>query len=155
MAEIEEGAVRLAAIAARGGRILFFGNGGSAAMALHLAAELSVDTVALADPASLTAIGNDLSFDEVFAVRVRALARPGDAVVTLSTSGKSENVLQGVRAARLAGATTFALTGARPNPLAELADHTICIPSRSTARIQELHLFCGHVICEMIEAACH
>lgn len=146
-----------------GGKVLFLGCGGSAAMAQHLAAELLVrfrdnrrplPGIALADPSVLTAAANDLGWEQALARPVLALAGAADAVVALSTSGESAAVLVAARAARQVGATLVALTGAAPNGLAALAHHAVCIPSRDTARIQEMHLFLGHLWCEMIEDRC-
>ena len=145
---------------ASGGKLLVFGNGGSAADAQHFAAELlghshadrrPLPAVALTtDSSTLTAIANDYSFDELFARQVSALARPGDVVVGISTSGESENVVRGLRAADDAGATTAALTG-EGGRTASLADHVIAVPSRTTARIQEMHILIIHLICERID----
>nr|BFE99977.1 SIS domain-containing protein [Streptoalloteichus tenebrarius] len=145
-----------------GGRLLAAGNGGSAAEAQHLTAELvgrfSTDrrpfsAIALhADTSSLTAIGNDYGYDQVFARQVEAHARPRDVVVLLSTSGRSRNLLYAAHAARRAGATTWALTGPRPNPLAEVADEALCLPG-STASVQEAQLVAVHMICSAFESA--
>lgn len=144
-----------------GHKLLFFGNGGSAADAQHLATELVVryqtNRPALAaialttDTSALTAIGNDLGFDELFARQVEALCRPGDVVIGLSTSGNSENVIRGLRAAKLAGAVTVAFTGEGGGRLAGQVDHSIFIPSKTTARIQEMHMMLGHVLCVLLE----
>jgi D-sedoheptulose 7-phosphate isomerase len=146
-----------------GGKVIFFGNGGSAQDAGHLAAELmgrfafdrpGLDAVSIPDStAAMTAIANDYSYDEVFARQVLAMGRLGDVVVGLSTSGDSLNVARGLEAASLAGMTTVALTGARGGKVADLARICIRIPSDNTARIQEACLHLGHTICEMVEAA--
>ena len=144
-----------------GGKLVFFGNGGSAADAQHLAAEFvgryvneRAPLAALAlttDTSVLTAIGNDYGFDQVFARQVRALGRPGDAAVAISTTGRSLNVIRAVEAARQGGLTTIALTGADGGELATLVDIAIIIPSPTTARIQECHIAIGHVLCEYVD----
>jgi D-sedoheptulose 7-phosphate isomerase len=144
-----------------GHKLLFFGNGGSAADAQHLATELVVryknNRPALAaialttDTSALTAIGNDFGFDELFARQVEALCCAGDVVIGLSTSGNSENVIRGLRAAKAAGGVTVAFTGEGGGRLAGTVDHGIFIPSKTTARIQEMHLMLGHVLCVLLE----
>jgi D-sedoheptulose 7-phosphate isomerase len=153
----------LAVIAAlrAGGKILVFGNGGSAADAQHFAAELSGryrgDRVPLAglalttDTSALTAIANDYGYDEVFARQVRALARPGDVAIGISTSGNSESVCRALAAAGAIGAATIAFGGGSGGRMAELADHVVLVPSTTTARIQEGHALMFHVICDAIE----
>lgn len=146
-----------------GGKVIFFGNGGSAQDAGHLAAELmgrfafdrpGLAAISLPDAtAAMTAIGNDYSYDEVFARQVLAAGRPGDVVVGLSTSGNSPNVVRALEAAGQAGMTTVALTGARGGKVAGLAGICIRVPSDDTGRIQEACLHLGHTICEMVEAA--
>ncbi len=151
----------LAALRA-GGKVLFFGNGGSAADAQHLAAELvgrfaleraPLAAVALTvNTSSLTAIANDYAFDEVFARQVLALAAPHDVAVALSTSGRSPNVIRGVQAARSRGLATVGLTGQDGGLLKEHVDYCLCAPSTVTSRIQECHLLMGHILCEIVEA---
>jgi D-sedoheptulose 7-phosphate isomerase len=146
-----------------GGKVIFFGNGGSAQDAGHLAAELmgrfafdrpGLAAISLPDAtAAMTAIGNDYSYDEVFARQVLAAGRPGDVVVGLSTSGNSPNVVRALEAAGQARMTTVALTGARGGKVADLAEICIRVPSDDTGRIQEACLHLGHTICEMVEAA--
>ncbi|WP_142245466.1 SIS domain-containing protein [Mycobacterium sp. IS-836] len=146
-----------------GGKVIFFGNGGSAQDAGHLAAELmgrfafdrpGLAALSLPDAtAAMTAIGNDYSYDEVFTRQVLAAGRPGDVVVGLSTSGNSPNVVRALEAAGQAGMTTVVLTGARGGKVAGLADICIRVPSDDTGRIQEACLHLGHTICEMVEAA--
>jgi D-sedoheptulose 7-phosphate isomerase len=146
-----------------GGKVIFFGNGGSAQDAGHLAAELmgrfafdrpGLSAISLADAtAAMTAIGNDYSYDEVFARQVLAAGRPGDVVVGLTTSGNSPNVVRALEAAGQAGMTTVALTGARGGKVVGLAEICIRVPSDDTGRIQEACLHLGHSICEMVEAA--
>lgn len=146
-----------------GGKVIFFGNGGSAQDAGHLAAELmgrfafdrpGLAAISLPDAtAAMTAIGNDYSYDEVFARQVLAVGCAGDVVVGLSTSGNSPNVVRALEAAGQAGMTTVALTGARGGKVAGLAGICIRVPSDDTGRIQEACLHLGHTICEMVEAA--
>jgi D-sedoheptulose 7-phosphate isomerase len=146
-----------------GGKVIFFGNGGSAQDAGHLAAELmgrfafdrpGLAAISLPDAtAAMTAIGNDYSYDEVFARQVIAAGRAGDVVVGLTTSGNSPNVVRALEAAADAGMTTVALTGARGGKVADVAEHCIRVPSDDTGRVQEACLHLGHSICEMVEAA--
>ncbi|MCK8645362.1 D-sedoheptulose-7-phosphate isomerase [Mycobacterium colombiense] len=146
-----------------GGKVIFFGNGGSAQDAGHLAAELmgrfafdrpGLAAISLPDAtAAITAIGNDYSYDEVFARLVLAAGRPGDVVVGLTTSGNSPNVVRALEAAGQAGMTTVTLTGAHGGKVAGIADICIRVPSHDTGRIQEACLHLGHSICEMVEAA--
>jgi D-sedoheptulose 7-phosphate isomerase len=146
-----------------GGKVIFFGNGGSAQDAGHLAAELmgrfafdrpGLAAASLPDAtAAMTAIGNDYSYDEVFARQVLAAGRPGDVVVGLTTSGNSINVVRGLEAAEAAGMTTVALTGALGGKAAALAQIAIRVPADDTARVQEACMHLGHTICEMVEAA--
>ena len=145
-----------------GARLLAAGNGGSAAEAQHLTAELvgrfqddrqPFSAIALhADTSSLTAIGNDYGYADVFARQVRAHARPGDVLVLLSTSGRSENLLRAAAAGRECGATVLAMTGPAPNPLAERADDVLAVPG-CTATVQEAHLISVHLVCAAFEAA--
>jgi D-sedoheptulose 7-phosphate isomerase len=147
----------------KGGKLLAFGNGGSAAQSQHFAAELvnkfhrlgrALPALALTtDTSTLTSIANDLAFERVFSRQVEALGRPGDAVLGLSTSGKSRNVIEGFKAARAGGLTTVALTGQGGGPLAALADHLLDVDSASTPRVQEVHLFILHRLAGEIEAA--
>ncbi len=150
----------LAARMHSGSLLLAAGNGGSAAEAQHLTAELvgrfdgerrAFSAIALnAETSSITAIGNDYGFDEVFARQVRAHARPGDLVVLLSTSGRSRNLLLAARAASEAGATTWALTGQAPNPLAAECDDVIALPGPS-ANVQEAQLVAVHALCRVFD----
>ena len=144
----------------QGGKVLIFGNGGSAASSQHLTGELlgrfkaersPLPALALtADSMVLTCIGNDYAFDQIFARQVRALAQPGDLVIGLTTSGRSANVLEGLRAGRKCGALTIALTGEAG--LAEpVADHVLAIPTQPTANIQEEHDAIIHAWCEVID----
>lgn len=146
-----------------GGKVIFFGNGGSAQDAGHLAAELmgrfafdrpGLAAISLPDAtATTTAIGNDYSYDEIFARQVVAVGRPGDVVIGLSTSGNSLNVVRALDAAGQAGMITIALTGARGGKVSDKAEICIRVPSDNTGRVQEACLHLGHTICEMIEAA--
>ena len=147
----------------RGNKVLLFGNGGSASQAQHITAELigrylknrpGLSAIALTtDTSNLTAIGNDFGFDLVFARQVEALARPGDVVIALSTSGASPNVLRGIEAARRQGATTIGFTGGVGGPLKDQTDIAISVPSRHTPHIQEAHLAMLHALCGAVEAA--
>lgn len=144
-----------------GGKILACGNGGSAADAQHLVAELvgrfreerrALPALTLtADAATLTALGNDYGFERVFARQVEALARRGDVLIAISTSGNSPNVLKASQAARTLGCTVIALTGAHGGQLAAHADLLLKAPSGTVARIQEVHSLCIHVICEALD----
>jgi len=144
------------------GRVIAFGNGGSAADAQHLVAELvgrarrergPLPALALsADSSTITALGNDYGFADVFARQVSAHARAGDVVVGISTSGASENVVRGIAAANTASATTVVLGGAEGGPAASAAKMAILVPSRTVARIQEMHALVIHLLCERIDA---
>jgi phosphoheptose isomerase len=159
--EIVMAAEKIASSLSSGGKLLLFGNGGSAADAQHIAAEFvgrfqcdraPWPAVALTtDTSALTAIGNDYGFEEIFARQVRALGRPGDVVVAISTSGQSPNVVAGVLTARAMGLATIALTGFDGGELARVADLAIIVPGRTTARVQECHITIGHVVCESVE----
>ena len=156
-------AVASAVIAAYGcdGRVYTFGNGGSAVDANHFAEELMgrfkrerrpLAAQSLAnDAAAITCIANDYSFDEIFERQVRAVARGGDVVIGFSTSGRSENVVRGLAAAREAGATTVLFGGGDGGPAAEHADHALVVPSASTARIQELHVLFLHLVIDAVD----
>jgi D-sedoheptulose 7-phosphate isomerase len=145
----------------RGGKLLFFGNGGSAADAQHLAAELVIryktDRKAIAaialttDSSTLTACGNDLGFDALFERQIEALGREGDVAVGISTSGKSPNVLRGLEQARKSGLRTVGLTGGSGGEMASVCDSVIKVPSAVTARIQEMHITIGHMLCVALE----
>jgi D-sedoheptulose 7-phosphate isomerase len=144
-----------------GGKVLFFGNGGSSMDAGHLAAELAgrfyrdrppLAGISLSDgTASLTAIANDYAYDEVFARQVRGLGRPGDVAVGLTTSGNSVNVLNALLAAREAGLVTVALTGSSGGKVADTADFCLRVPTDDTPRVQEACMHLGHSICEIVE----
>ena len=161
--EIQDAARRLVACFRAGGKLLAMGNGGSAADAQHLVAELvgryrrerrPIPAIALTvDPSITTAVSNDYGFDEVFARQVRAHARAGDVALGISTSGNSENVVRGLRAARELGATTLLLAGATGGRLRELADLALLVPSSETPRIQEAHVTIIHLLCDLVDDA--
>ncbi|HVH70725.1 MAG TPA: D-sedoheptulose 7-phosphate isomerase [Candidatus Dormibacteraeota bacterium] len=145
----------------QGGKVLLFGNGGSAADAQHIAAELvgrfafdrpALPALALSVNSScVTAIGNDYGFDQVFMRQLEALARSGDVAIGISTSGNSANVTQALVAAKKMGLCTVALTGRTGGELLHNADHCICVPSNETPRIQECHILIGHIMSELVE----
>ena len=144
-----------------GGKILLFGNGGSASDAQHLATELTVryrtDRKAIAaialntDTSAITATGNDMGFDHVFSRQIEALGRPGDLAVGISTSGNSPNVTLALKTATEMGLTASALSGRTGGALVGLADPLIIVPSDETARIQEMHILIGHMLCDGLE----
>ena len=160
---LESIARKMSETLARGNKILWCGNGGSAADSQHLAAELvgrfrrerpGLPSIALTtDTSILTSIGNDYGFAEIFRRQVEALAGPGDLLAGLSTSGNSGNVCAAIEKARAMGVYTVAMTGAGGGRAAELADRCLCIPSTNTARIQEAHILVGHIFCDWIEAS--
>ena len=145
----------------QGGKILFCGNGGSAADSQHLAAELTgrfihdrrpLAALALStDTSALTCIGNDYSFDEVFARQVQALGRAGDVLVAISTSGQSRNVIRAVQEAQRLGMPCIGLLGRDGGQLRQMCEHSVVVPSAVTARIQECHILIGHTLCGLIE----
>lgn len=144
-----------------GSKILFAGNGGSAADSQHLAAELvsrlnynrpGLAAIALTtDTSALTAIGNDYAFENIFSRQVESLGQPGDVLVGISTSGKSPNILRALEAARAKGMKTVGLTGMHAPLLTERCDWVVNIPSKETPKIQECHIMLGHIICALIE----
>jgi len=144
-----------------GNKLLFFGNGGSAADAQHLATELTVryktDRKAIAalalttDSSALTAIGNDFGFERLFARQIEALGQPGDVAIAITTSGKSPNILLALHLARDMGIVAAALGGKGGGELVGLADPLLVVPSRTTARIQEMHITLGQMLCGAIE----
>jgi D-sedoheptulose 7-phosphate isomerase len=152
----------LAGVLVGGGRLLVAGNGGSAAEAQHLTAELvgklcedrpAYSAIALhAETSSFTAIGNDYGFEQVFARQVQAHGRPGDVLLLLSTSGRSKNLMAAAAAARDLEITSWAMTGPLPNPLAMCCDDVLAVPADQQTS-QELHLVAVHVLCEQVEAA--
>jgi D-sedoheptulose 7-phosphate isomerase len=145
----------------RGGKLLLFGNGGSAADAQHVAAELvgrfqreriALSAIALTtDTSVLSSIANDYAFDRVFARQIEALGREGDVALGISTSGRSPNVVAGLSAARSRGLRTIALTGGSGGDVAAAAEIRVGVPSESTARVQEVHRTLLHVMCDLIE----
>ena len=159
--DLMSAAVNIAARMGRGGTLFVAGNGGSAAQAQHLAAELVVKmgpvrralpSVALGiDPTALTATGNDFSFADVFSRQVEALCRPDDILLAISTSGRSANLLRAVEAAREIGALTVGMTGSPGRPMVAAVDQAIRVPSSDTARIQEVHALLCHVLVELVE----
>lgn len=159
---IEEVGQRLVDAFAGGGFLYTFGNGGSAADAQHFAGELigrykrerkPLPAVTLTtDPTVMTCIGNDYSYDEVFARQVSALARPGDVVAGFTTSGNSKNVVEGLAAAKARGATTVLFTGDGHADATQHADYTLAAPSSTTARIQEVHTLMLHLLSEIVDA---
>lgn len=154
---------QLAGVLSAGGRLLACGNGGSAAEAQHLTAELvgryqadrrPFSAIALhAETSSTTAIGNDYGPDEVFARQVRAHGRPGDVLVLLSTSGSSGNVLAAAKAGRECGLVSWGLTGPAPNPLAALCDDAVTVDAPTAAAVQEAHLVAVHLLCAAVDRA--
>jgi D-sedoheptulose 7-phosphate isomerase len=159
--QIASVADRMAAVLRRGGKIMFFGNGGSAADAQHLAAELvgrlrvnrdGLAALALTtDSSALTAIANDFDFAQVFARQVEALGRPGDVAVGISTSGNSPNVVRAIEAARARALITIGVTGRDGGRLRAVAEECLCVPSTDASRIQESHIVIGHILCELVE----
>ncbi|NES35219.1 SIS domain-containing protein [Micromonospora sp. PPF5-17] len=162
-ARLADWGTELAWTLARGGRLLVAGNGGSAAEAQHLTAELvgklrddrePLSAIALhAETSALTAIGNDYGYDEVYARGVRAHGRPDDILLLMSTSGTSTNLLTAARAGRDTGLRCWAFTGPAPNPLAELCDDVLAVPSPDSQVVQELHLVATHLLCEYVDQA--
>ncbi len=146
-----------------GGKILIFGNGGSAADAQHFAGEIvgrflrergPLAAIALtADTSVLTAIGNDYGFEEIFSRQVQGLGKPGDVAFGISTSGNSSNVLKALQVARDGGMKTIALTGPLPNRAAETADQVLCVDSKQTPIIQQIHITFIHLLCLLVEKA--
>jgi phosphoheptose isomerase len=161
-ATVERWGADLAAVFRRGGRLLAAGNGGSAAEAQHLTAELvgrfedgdrpPLSAIALhAESSSVTAIGNDFGGEEIFARQAQAHGRPGDVLVLLSTSGRSPNLLRAAERGRGIGLRVWAMTGRRPNPLADLADDVLALDSASGTAVQEAHLVAVHALCAVLE----
>ncbi|MGA3199222.1 MAG: D-sedoheptulose 7-phosphate isomerase [Halobacteriota archaeon] len=146
---------------AAGGQLLIAGNGGSAADAQHIAAELTGRFLRERQPfralalhvntSSLTAIGNDYGYEHVFARELSAHARPGDVFLAITTSGNSQNILRAIEAARKSKARVIGLTGESGGQMRSACDLCICVPSKSTPRIQEMHITIGHAICELLE----
>jgi len=146
----------------RGGRLFFCGNGGSAADAQHIAAELvgrfvdnrpALKAIALTtDSSALTCIGNDYGYDHIFSRQLEGVSSPGDMVFLITTSGNSKNLLLAAAAAKTLGVRTVGLLGKGGGKLAEVVDASIIVPDTDTARTQEAHIFLGHTLCAMIEA---
>jgi D-sedoheptulose 7-phosphate isomerase len=144
-----------------GGKLMFVGNGGSAAEAQHFSAEMvgrflqerkPLPSIALTtDTSAVTAIGNDYGYEHVFSRQVQALGREGDVLIAMSTSGRSKNIVMAMQAARSAGISTIGLTGIHPRDMGELADVSLKVPSSHTPQIQEGHLVLGHLLCGMVE----
>jgi phosphoheptose isomerase len=158
---LDDWGARLAAVLVGGGRLLVAGNGGSAAQAQHLTAELvgryrddrpALSAIALhAETSSLTAIANDYGYDHAFARQVQAHGRPGDVFLGLSTSGRSPNVLAAMQAARDGGLQVWALTGAGPNAMTDLADESVAVRAPATATVQEVHQVAVHLLCAAVD----
>ena len=145
----------------RGGKVMFCGNGGSAADAQHLSAELvgrylknrkPLSSLSLTtDTSTITAISNDLSFDEVFSRQIESLGKKGDVLYAISTSGKSKNIIKALEKAKDIGVKTIGITGSNENSISNLCDLIIKVPATRSDRIQEMHIAVGHIICEIIE----
>ena len=158
---IGNAAMKMAQTLSNDGTLFWCGNGGSAADSQHLAAELvgrfkkdrkALRSIALTtDTSVLTCVANDYSYEDIFSRQIEALARGGDLLVAISTSGSSENVLQALKASKKLGVKTIALLGKDGGQAKEIADLAIVIPSDSTARIQESHILIGHILCDLIE----
>lgn len=146
----------------KGGKILLMGNGGSAADSQHIAAEIvgrykkdrrGLPAIALTtDSSILTSVGNDFGYDDVFSRQIEALCRPEDAVIGITTSGNSRNIVNAITEANSIGATTIGLTGGNGGKLLDLCNFNIIAPSNDTPRVQEAHIFIGHSLCDMLEA---
>ena len=162
LAEIEAAGEIICQTLNSGHKILICGNGGSAADAQHIAAELvgryeqqrrAFPAIALTtDTSTLTALSNDYGYEQVFSRQVQALAEPGDALIAISTSGKSPNVIRAVEKAKALGCQTIALTGADGEPLISICHLSVSVPSGRTSRVQEAHITIGHLWCEMVDA---
>jgi len=159
--DVEKGANAIVACLKKGGKILLFGNGGSTADAQHIAAELlgkfkmerkALPAIALTTNSSvMTAIANDYGYEKIFSRQVEGLAKKGDVVIGISTSGNSESVVLGLKKAKEMGAFCIGMSGERKAKIDEVSDICLKVPSTDTARIQEMHIFIGHVICELAE----
>ena len=159
--QIEQAAKWMVEALKKGNKILLFGNGGSAADAQHLAAELigrymkdrkSLPAIALTtDTSILTSLSNDYGFETIFARQVEGLAKFGDIAIGISTSGNSRNVLEGVEKAKELGCKTIGLLGCDGGRIADVVDLSIIVPSKSTPRIQESHITIGHILCSLVE----
>lgn len=163
MGEIHKGAQILLAVAKEGRRLFICGNGGSAADSQHFAAEWLCKykddrrplpaTALTTDTSALTAIGNDFSFEEIFARQLTALGQKGDALVAITTSGRSKNVLRAIAVAKEKGMSIIVLTGQGGAGFTSMADVVVSVPSAETARIQEIHLLTYHAWCEYVDAS--
>lgn len=161
LAQIEVIAAEIKKALANGNKVLFCGNGGSAADSQHLAAEFvgrfqkerrGLPAIALTvDTSILTAVGNDYGYDKVFVRQVEALAKPGDVLVGISTSGNSANVVQAIELAKTMGVYCVGMTAAGGGKMAELCDQCIAVPAKVTARAQEMHILIGHILCELVD----
>lgn len=161
VAAIEGASAAMTEAFRRGRKVLVCGNGGSAAQAQHMAAELSgrfyierepLDAEALhVNSSYLTAVANDYSYDEVFARLLRAKGCPGDILVAISTSGTSKNIIEALKVARDKGMKTVGLCGGQANGMATLCDYLLCVPCMDTPRVQEVHMIISHAICEIVE----
>ena len=160
--EVFSGLLKVCLTAIRsGGKIMLFGNGGSAGDAQHLATELTVryktDRAPIAaialttDSSTLTAVGNDFGFERIFARQIEALGKPGDVVIAISTSGKSPNVIAGLKQAQAMKLVTVGLTGKSGGDMVGVTDHLLRVPSDTTARIQEMHILLGQMLCGALE----
>ena len=161
--DVAKAVAMIGASLAAGGKLLIAGNGGSAADAQHIAAELTgrflrerkpLPALALhANSSALTAIGNDYGYEQVFARELAAHARPGDVLLAISTSGGSKNILRAIEEAREKKVAVIGMTGESGGAMRTACDLCLCVPSKSTARIQEMHITIGHAICELVEEA--
>lgn len=161
--DIERAGAMLAGALESGGTLYLCGNGGSAADAQHIATELvgrflkerrALPAVALhTNTSTLTAVGNDYGFEDVYARQVEAFCRPGDVLIGISTSGNSESILKALRKAREMGVATLGLTGRKGGRLPEACDQCLHAPSDETPRIQEMHILIGHILCQICEDA--
>ena len=160
---IAQAGVLMAEALHAGRKLIWFGNGGSATQSQHMAAEFvgrfqqerrSLPSISLTENmASVTAIGNDYAYQQIFSRQLEGLAQPGDVAIGLSTSGNSPNVIEALRQAPALRVKTIGLTGGTGGEMAELCDICICVPSKVTARIQEVHLTIGHLLCALVEDA--
>ena len=163
LGDIEKAAKIMLSAIKKGNKIIIFGNGGSAADSIHIAAELvgkfhkkrrALPAIALtSNISSITALGNDFSFDYIFERQIEAFGEKGDVALGISTSGKSKNVIRGIEKAKKLNLKTVVLTGKNKTLLSQIADVSIRVPSDSTPRIQEAHITIGHIVCEIIENA--
>jgi D-sedoheptulose 7-phosphate isomerase len=162
--DIERAAGALISCYKKGGKMVLFGNGGSAADAQHLATELlggftnhdrpSLPAIALTtDTSALTAIGNDYDFEQIFSRQAEAMVNQGDVAIAISTSGNSKNIIRGAQSSKKRGATVIGFTGQTGGNLKKECDICICIPSTNTAHIQEAHITVGHILCALVETA--